>query len=69
MRISSHDFVQQFCQAKCHALHRATESLLLGIDHTVIAVVESDGRVRFCRDILGLCVVGDGEAIGPGKST
>lgn len=44
---------------------RKTGALFLGIDHTAIAVADTDASLRFYRDTLGLRVVGEGENYGP----
>ncbi len=41
-----------------------TDELFLGIDHTAIAVADTDQSLRFYRDILGLRVVGKSENLG-----
>jgi len=45
--------------------HRATDCLLLGIDHTAIVVGDTDSSLRFYRDLLGLTVAGESENYGP----
>jgi catechol 2,3-dioxygenase-like lactoylglutathione lyase family enzyme len=44
---------------------RKTDALFLGIDHTAIAVADTDASLRFYRDTLGLRVVGESENYGP----
>lgn len=44
--------------------HRPTDQLFLGIDHTAIAVSDTDTSLRFYRDWLGLQVVGESENYG-----
>ena len=44
--------------------HRNTDRLFLGIDHTAIAVSDTDASLRFYRDLLGLRVVGQSENYG-----
>jgi len=44
--------------------HRASSRLFLGIDHTAIAVMDTDASLRFYRDLLGLRVVGESENYG-----
>ena len=48
-------------QAKWHA---DSDSLFLGIDHTAIAVSDTERALRFYRDELGLQVVGGSENYG-----
>ena len=45
--------------------HRPTEKLFLGIDHTAIAVGNTDASLRFYRDVLGFKVVGESKNYGP----
>jgi len=44
--------------------HRKTEELFLGIDHTAIAVADTDRSLDFYRDHLGLRVAGYSENYG-----
>ena len=44
--------------------HRPTKKLFLGIDHTAIAVSNTDASLRFYRDALGFRVVGESENYG-----
>ncbi len=44
--------------------HPATERLFLGIDHTAIAVADTEASLRFYRDVLGLAVAGGAENYG-----
>jgi len=44
--------------------HRGTASLFLGIDHTAIAVADTEASLRFYRDVLGLVVAGGAENYG-----
>jgi len=44
--------------------HRAGNRLFLGIDHTAIAVADTDASLKFYRDLLGLRVVGESENCG-----
>jgi len=44
--------------------HRAGNRLFLGIDHTAIAVADTDTSLKFYRDLLGLRVVGESENYG-----
>jgi catechol 2,3-dioxygenase-like lactoylglutathione lyase family enzyme len=44
--------------------HRASTRIFLGIDHTAIAVSNTDASLRFYRDLLGLRVVGESENYG-----
>jgi len=44
--------------------HRPTRRLFLGIDHTAIAVADTDASLRFYRDRLGMKVVGESENHG-----
>ena len=45
--------------------HRPSDRLFLGIDHTAIAVSDTDKSLRFYRDVLGLEVAGESENYGP----
>lgn len=42
-----------------------TDALFLGIDHTAIAVADTEASLRFYRDTLGLRVTGESENYGP----
>lgn len=44
--------------------HRNTDRLFLGIDHTAIAVADTESSLRFYRDTLGLAVAGASENYG-----
>ena len=44
--------------------HRGTDGLFLGIDHTAIAVSDTDTSLKFYRDLLGLRVAGESENYG-----
>lgn len=44
--------------------HRRTDRLFLGIDHTAIAVSDTDTSLKFYRDLLGLQVAGESENYG-----
>jgi len=44
---------------------RPADRLFLGIDHTAIAVGDTDSSLRFYRDRLGLRVAGESENYGP----
>jgi len=44
--------------------HRGTDRLFLGIDHTAIAVSDTDTSLKFYRDLLGLRVAGASENYG-----
>lgn len=44
--------------------HR-TDRLFLGIDHTAIAVADTDESLHFYRDLLGMKIVGQSENYGP----
>jgi catechol 2,3-dioxygenase-like lactoylglutathione lyase family enzyme len=44
--------------------HRSTDRLFLGIDHTAIAVSDTDVSLKFYRDLLGLRVAGESENYG-----
>ncbi len=44
--------------------HRGTDRLFLGIDHTAIAVSDTDISLKFYRDLLGLRVAGESENYG-----
>lgn len=44
--------------------HRQADRLFLGIDHTAIAVSDTDTSLKFYRDLLGLRVAGESENYG-----
>jgi catechol 2,3-dioxygenase-like lactoylglutathione lyase family enzyme len=44
--------------------HKKTDRLFLGIDHTAIVVADTEASLLFCRDHLGLKVVGESENHG-----
>ncbi len=44
---------------------RKSDALFLGIDHTAIAVADTDASLRFYRDTVGLRVAGESENYGP----
>jgi len=44
--------------------HRVNDRLFLGIDHTAIAVADTDASLKFYRDVLGLRVAGESENYG-----
>jgi len=44
--------------------HRGSDRLFLGIDHTAIAVSDTDTSLKFYRDLLGLRVAGESENYG-----
>src|SRR5881398_1848722 len=44
--------------------HRGPDRLFLGIDHTAIAVSDTDASLVFYRDLLGLAVAGESENYG-----
>ena len=44
--------------------HRPSDKLFLGIDHTAIAVWDTDASLNFYRDVLGMHVVGASENYG-----
>ncbi len=44
--------------------HRQSDRLFLGIDHTAIAVSDTEASLRFYRDLLGLRVAGESENYG-----
>ena len=44
--------------------HKPTDRLFLGIDHTAIAVADTDTSLRFYRDTLGFTVAGGAENYG-----
>lgn len=44
--------------------HRHADRLFLGIDHTAIAVSDTDASLKFYRDLLGLRVAGESENYG-----
>ncbi len=44
--------------------HRPSNNLFLGVDHTAIAVSDTDASLRFYRDLLGMHVAGESENYG-----
>ena len=44
--------------------HKASDRLFLGIDHTAIAVSDTDASLRFYHDLLGLRIAGASENYG-----
>lgn len=46
------------------AIHQGSDALFLGIDHTAIAVADTEASLRFYCDTLGLRVVGGSENYG-----
>src|SRR6266700_1391957 len=44
--------------------HKASDRLFLGIDHTAIAVSDTESSLKFYRDVLGLRVSGESENYG-----
>jgi catechol 2,3-dioxygenase-like lactoylglutathione lyase family enzyme len=44
--------------------HRPSDRLFLGIDHTAIAVSDTDASLKFYRDLLGFRVAGESENYG-----
>ena len=44
--------------------HRPSDRLFLGIDHTAIAVSDTDTSLKFYRDLLGFRVAGESENYG-----
>ncbi|MBV9608863.1 MAG: VOC family protein, partial [Acidobacteria bacterium] len=44
--------------------HAASDQLFLGIDHTAIAVGDTDRSLKFYRDLLGMRIVGESENYG-----
>src|SRR6516165_3551248 len=44
--------------------HRPGDRIFLGIDHTAIAVSDTDASLKFYRDLLGLCVASESENCG-----
>jgi len=44
--------------------HQPGQRLFLGIDHTAIAVSDTEASIRFYRDLLGLQVAGESENYG-----
>jgi catechol 2,3-dioxygenase-like lactoylglutathione lyase family enzyme len=44
--------------------HRPSDRLFLGIDHTAIAVSDTDSSLKFYRDLLGFRVAGESENYG-----
>ncbi len=44
--------------------HRASSKLFLGIDHTAVAISDTEASLRFYRDVLGLEVAGASENYG-----
>jgi catechol 2,3-dioxygenase-like lactoylglutathione lyase family enzyme len=57
--------VLSFPPDKGMAKWHATDRLFLGIDHTAIAVADTDASLAFYRDLLGFKVAGQGENYGP----
>jgi len=57
--------VLAFPPGKGAARWQAKDKLFLGIDHTAIAVSDTERSLRFYRDLLGLQVVGESENYGP----
>lgn len=57
--------VLQFPPDKGEPRWQAKDRLFLGIDHTAIAVADTEASLRFYRDALGLRVAGAGENYGP----
>ena len=44
--------------------HQPSDRLFLGIDHTAIAVADTDSSLKFYRDLLGFRVAGESENYG-----
>ena len=44
--------------------HQPSDRLFLGIDHTAIAIADTDSSLKFYRDLLGFRVVGESENYG-----
>jgi catechol 2,3-dioxygenase-like lactoylglutathione lyase family enzyme len=44
--------------------HRPSDNLFLGIDHTAIVVGDTEGSLRFYRDLLGMQIAGESENYG-----
>jgi catechol 2,3-dioxygenase-like lactoylglutathione lyase family enzyme len=44
--------------------HKPSGRLFLGIDHTAIAVSNTESSLNFYRDVLGMCVAGESENYG-----
>src|SRR4030095_6304806 len=44
--------------------HKPSGRLFLGIDHTAIAVSNTESSLTFCRDVLGMRVAGESENYG-----
>jgi catechol 2,3-dioxygenase-like lactoylglutathione lyase family enzyme len=44
--------------------HQTSDRLFLGIDHTAIAVADTDSSLKFYHDLLGFRVVGESENYG-----
>jgi catechol 2,3-dioxygenase-like lactoylglutathione lyase family enzyme len=44
--------------------HRPSDRVFLGIDHTAIAISDTDASLKFYRDLLGLRVAGESENYG-----
>src|SRR5207245_9929032 len=44
--------------------HKTSDRLFLGIDHTAIAVSDTESSLKFYRDVLGLRVAGESENYG-----
>jgi len=45
--------------------HRVSDRMFLGIDHTAIAISDTNASVAFYRDVLGLRIAGESENYGP----
>jgi catechol 2,3-dioxygenase-like lactoylglutathione lyase family enzyme len=45
--------------------HRTNGKLFLGIDHTAIAVSDTEASLQFYRDMLGFVIAGESENYGP----
>lgn len=57
--------ILSFPQGKGDAKWQRKDRMFLGIDHTAIAVADTDASLRFYRDTLGLRVAGESENYGP----
>jgi len=44
--------------------HRPSDRLFLGIDHTAIAISDTEASLKFYRDVLGLRIAGESENYG-----
>jgi len=54
-----------FPEGKGNSKWQGQKDLFLGIDHTAIAVSDTEEALRFYRDFLGMAVAGESENYGP----